>query len=139
MDAEVKDGEMEVGGMKNDRVKDRAMGVTGAEDEGRGMDLQGHAMVPSSLGSFGHKGGWHIQQLCHFPILLLNQCLPHTQLFSSTFGNHEHQGQRQDLKSVCVRVRVRVRVRVHVRVRVRVCVWGGEGWRGVERGGWGGR
>ena len=119
MDAEVKDGEMEVGGMKNDRVKDRAMGVTGAEDEGRGMDLQGHAMVPSSLGSFGHKGGWHIPQLCHFPILLLNQCLPHTQLFSSTFGNHEHQGQRQDLKSVCVCV------------CVCVCLW----WRGVERGG----
>ena len=107
MDAEVKDGEMVVGGMKNDRVKDRAMGVTGAEDEGRGMDLQGHAIVPSSLGSFGHKGGWHIPQLCHFPILLLNQCLPHTQLETGL------------KKCVCV--------------CVCVCL----GWRGVERGGWG--
>ena len=53
---------------------------------------------------FFAQGGRHIPQLCHLPILLLNQCLPHTQLYSSTFGNHEHQGQRQDLKGVCVYV-----------------------------------
>ena len=67
---------MGVTGAEDGGVGVRSVGICGVvggmedcfiEVEGRGMDLQGHAMVPSSLGSFGYKGGWHIPQFATSP------------------------------------------------------------------------